>query len=81
MYIPIIFLTTKSEQTYFLKGMELGANDYLTKPFDDLELLRAFEVRLKRSEVLYFRHILCNYINSTKSTHPSAHNRIGISRI
>src|SRR3954465_5515474 len=32
--IPFIFLTAKSEKTDFRKAMELGADDYLTKPFD-----------------------------------------------
>lgn len=53
MHIPVIFLTAKSERTDFRKGMELGADDYLTKPFDDIELLRAVEARLKRSENLH----------------------------
>lgn len=50
--IPFIFLTAKSERTDFRKGMELGADDYITKPFDDVELLKAVEGRLKKSEML-----------------------------
>lgn len=50
--IPFIFLTAKSERSDFRKGMELGADDYITKPFDDVELLRAVESRLKRNEML-----------------------------
>ncbi|HWY37221.1 MAG TPA: response regulator [Bacteroidia bacterium] len=50
--IPFIFLTAKSERGDFRKGMEMGADDYITKPFDDVELLRAVESRLKRSEML-----------------------------
>jgi CRP/FNR family transcriptional regulator, polysaccharide utilization system transcription regulator len=46
--IPFIFLTAKAEKSDFRKGMELGADDYLTKPFDDLELLNAVEIRLKK---------------------------------
>lgn len=49
--IPIIFLTAKAERTDIRKGMELGVDDYLTKPFDDLELLRAIEARLKKKEM------------------------------
>jgi CRP-like cAMP-binding protein len=50
--IPFIFLTAKAERTDLRKGMELGADDYLTKPFDDLELLNAVSSRLRKSEVL-----------------------------
>ncbi|WP_338874646.1 response regulator [Spirosoma sp. SC4-14] len=46
--IPFIFLTAKTERTDFRKGMELGADDYLTKPFDESELLSAIEGRLNR---------------------------------
>jgi CRP/FNR family transcriptional regulator, cyclic AMP receptor protein len=47
--IPFIFLTAKSEKADQRKGMEMGADDYLTKPFDGIELLKAIEVRLKKS--------------------------------
>jgi len=50
--IPFIFLTAKSERIDFRKGMEMGADDYISKPFDDIELLRAVEGRLKKSELL-----------------------------
>lgn len=52
--IPFIFLTAKTEKGDIRKGMNLGADDYLTKPFDDVELLNAIETRLKRTEM--FRH-------------------------
>lgn len=50
--IPFIFLTAKTERSDLRKGMEMGADDYITKPFDDIELLNAIEVRLKKSEIL-----------------------------
>lgn len=50
--IPFIFLTAKAERSDFRKGMEMGADDYLTKPFDDVELLNAIESRLKKNEIL-----------------------------
>lgn len=50
--IPFIYLTAKTERGDFRKGMEMGADDYITKPFDDLELLRAIEIRLKKMEIL-----------------------------
>ncbi len=50
--IPFIFLTAKTERSDFRKGMEMGADDYVTKPFDDIELLNAIEVRLKKNQLL-----------------------------
>lgn len=52
-HIPLIFLTAKTERTDFRKGMEMGADDYITKPFDDLELLKAIEIRLKKSDIIH----------------------------
>src|SRR5450432_3284488 len=50
--VPFIFLTAKSEKTDLRKGMEMGADDYITKPFDGTELLNAVEIRLKKTESL-----------------------------
>jgi CheY-like chemotaxis protein/CRP-like cAMP-binding protein len=50
--IPFIFLTAKAERSDLRKGMEMGADDYLTKPFDDIELLNAVESRLKKSDAM-----------------------------
>lgn len=49
---PFIFLTAKTERTDFRKGMELGADDYITKPFSGTELLNAVESRLKKVGLL-----------------------------
>lgn len=46
--IPFIFLTAKTERIDFRKGMEMGADDYLTKPFDDMDLLHAIETRINK---------------------------------
>ena len=48
--IPFVFLTAKTERNDVRKGMSLGADDYLTKPFDDVELLDAVQIRLRRHE-------------------------------
>ncbi|RFP65695.1 response regulator [Hymenobacter lapidiphilus] len=50
--IPFIFLTAKTERQDLRKGMELGADDYLTKPFDSNELLNAVAGRLARFKQL-----------------------------
>lgn len=52
MGIPFIFLTAKAERNDFRKGMEMGADDYVTKPFTDVELLNAIEARFKKTDIL-----------------------------
>ena len=49
---PFIFLTAKTERSDFRKGMESGADDYITKPFDGTELLNAVDGRLKKIDWL-----------------------------
>jgi DNA-binding NarL/FixJ family response regulator len=48
--IPFIFLTAKGEKDDLRSGMNLGADDYLTKPVANADLVRAIEVRLRRSQ-------------------------------
>lgn len=50
--IPFIFLTAKADKSDFRRGMELGADDYLTKPYDEMQLINAVESRLKKAEIL-----------------------------
>lgn len=50
--IPFIFLTAKAEKSEIRRGMDLGADDYLTKPFEDTELMNAIEARLKKVDIL-----------------------------
>jgi len=47
---PFIFLTAKAERMDMRKGMEMGADDYLVKPFDDVELLNAIDTRLNKKQ-------------------------------
>jgi CRP-like cAMP-binding protein/CheY-like chemotaxis protein len=54
--VPFIFLTAKTERTDQRRGMELGADDYLTKPFSETELLSAISGRLAR-----FQHLKPDY--------------------
>jgi DNA-binding response OmpR family regulator len=48
--IPFIFLTAKTERLEIRKGMDMGADDYITKPFEKTELLNAIDSRLKKVE-------------------------------
>jgi DNA-binding NarL/FixJ family response regulator len=48
--IPFIFLTAKGEKDDLRDGMNLGADDYLTKPVANADLVQAIEARLRRSE-------------------------------
>jgi DNA-binding response OmpR family regulator len=50
--VPFIFLTAKTELRDFRTGMNLGADDYITKPFDGLELLNVIELRLKKNDLI-----------------------------
>ncbi|MBD2721053.1 response regulator [Hymenobacter armeniacus] len=50
--VPFIFLTAKTERADLRRGMELGADDYLTKPFEETELLSAISSRLSRFQQL-----------------------------
>ncbi len=50
--VPFVFLTAKAEKDDFRRGMNLGADDYITKPFYKDELLQVIETRLKKSERL-----------------------------
>ena len=50
--IPFIFMTAKSDKNDVRIGMNMGADDYITKPFEEIELLNAIENRLKKSAFL-----------------------------
>jgi DNA-binding response OmpR family regulator len=49
--IPFIFLTAKTERADFRKGMGMGADDYITKPFSGTELWDAIESRLRKAAI------------------------------
>jgi DNA-binding response OmpR family regulator len=50
--VPVLLLTAKSEETDKVRGLRLGADDYVTKPFGLLELLARIEALLRRSRPL-----------------------------
>lgn len=49
---PFVFLTAKTEKDEVRKGMSLGADDYITKPFDPTDLLTTIEGRLKKADLM-----------------------------
>lgn len=51
-YTPFIFLTARTEQNDIRKGMSLGADDYITKPFNPTDLLNAIEGRLQKADLI-----------------------------
>lgn len=70
-HIPFIFLTAKTERADMRKGMGLGADDYITKPFDDVELIDAIELRLSKSARI--REILTNSTDGLKHFYDADH--------
>ncbi|WP_338733435.1 response regulator [Mangrovimonas cancribranchiae] len=51
-YIPFVFLSAKTERQDVRKGMNMGADDYLTKPFEEDELINTIESRIAKSAIL-----------------------------
>ena len=63
--VPIIFLTAKDSVTDKVKGLKLGADDYIVKPFESMELLARIEVVLRRtgkfSDICEYRNIKVDF--------------------
>ena len=63
--VPIIFLTAKDSVTDKVKGLKLGADDYIVKPFEPMELLARIEVVLRRtgkfSDIFEYRNIKVDF--------------------
>lgn len=55
-YIPFVFLSAKTERSDVRKGMNLGADDYITKPFSEDDLISAIESRLAKVSILEERN-------------------------
>ncbi len=62
--IPVIFLTAKASVSDKVKGLKMGAEDYIVKPFESIELLARVEVVLRRygkkNDVIYFKDLEIN---------------------
>jgi two-component system alkaline phosphatase synthesis response regulator PhoP len=66
-HIPIIILSAKSEVKDRIKGMKIGADDYLTKPFDPLELEARIAAMLKREERYKHKHALTHLTDTVET--------------
>lgn len=70
-HVPFIFLTAKDKRTDIREGLNLGIDDYITKPFDNEELIQIVETRLQKSsrikEEIYrkYNELKNNTINNT----------------
>lgn len=62
-YIPFIFLSAKTERKDVRRGMDLGADDYITKPFEEEELISAIESRIAKASILKDIHEAKNVDN------------------
>ena len=57
--IPVIFLSAKNDVSSIVKGLQDGGQDYITKPFEPLELLARVELRIRKEN----RENVCKYKN------------------
>lgn len=64
-YIPFIFLSAKTERKDIRKGMNLGADDYITKPFSEEELVNAIESRLAKASILKDERKSSQYLSTS----------------
>ena len=67
-YIPFVFLSAKTERSDVRKGMNLGADDYITKPFSEDDLISAIESRLAKVSILKESNNKQNIENINKSS-------------
>jgi len=67
--MPILMLTAKGETSQKLKGFELGADDYLVKPFDPAELTARVKAVLKRYKITISQTITINEFMLNRKTH------------
>ncbi len=71
--IPIIMLTARGEKIDVVKGLKIGADDYITKPFDEEELMARIEAILRRKKghagAIAFNGLLLNEDSFTVSYH------------
>lgn len=67
--LPILMLTAKGELSQKVKGFELGADDYLTKPFEGLELVLRVKALLKRAGIAASQTVEIGALTLDRASH------------
>ncbi len=65
--VPIIMLTARDDETDKLVGLELGADDYVTKPFSPRELVARVRAVLRRRDRVRRRTTCCAWVRSSST--------------
>lgn len=79
--IPFVFLTAKGDMEDLRKGLGMGADDYLVKPFHETELLNTIDLRLKKTESVKYKpvsaegtqHYLKDFLNGLSDKSVASH--------
>ncbi len=66
--IPVIILTVMSDEYSIIKGLELGADDYLVKPISQLELLARVKAQIRRQAAIVQSPLVCGTLRLEPST-------------
>lgn len=69
---PVLFLTAKGETSQKLRGFELGADDYVVKPFEPVELVARVKALLKRYRVANSQTVRLGDLAMDRSTHEAS---------
>lgn len=69
IYTPALFLTARSETSDLIKGLDLGADDYLTKPFDTGELLARIRAMIRRKDDFTPNILSCGRVRLDRATY------------
>ncbi|QHW34901.1 response regulator transcription factor [Paenibacillus rhizovicinus] len=69
MELPVLMLTAKGETSQKIKGFELGADDYLVKPFEPLELVARVRALLKRYRIATSQSVQVGSVQLSKETY------------
>jgi len=70
--LPVLMLTAKGETSQKVKGFQLGADDYLTKPFEPLELVARVRALLKRYRIAHSQMVAVGDLRMDRKTHQAS---------